>query len=111
MWSRLSYAGVLLFVLVGCTWLEVVVRTRVLRRWRRLLLALVPGLVVFAAWDAYAIATGHWYFDELRILGWRPVADVPIDELAFFVVIPYAAILTFEAVRAVKGWPAGDEAA
>jgi hypothetical protein len=26
----------------------------------------------------------------------------------FFVVVPVAAVLTFEAVRAVKGWPVGD---
>lgn len=109
MWSRCAYAGILLFVLVGCTWLEVVVRTRVLRRWRRLLLSLLPAVVLFTLWDAYAIAAGHWSFDESRILGWRPVVGVPIDEILFFLVIPYAAILTFEAVRAVRGWPAGDE--
>ena len=107
--SRFAYAGILLFVLAGCTWLEVAVRARVMRRWRRLLLALLPAVVLFTLWDAYAIASGHWYFDETRILGWRPILDVPIDEIGFFLVIPYAAILTFEAVRAVRGWPAGDE--
>jgi lycopene cyclase domain-containing protein len=111
--GRLSYLLVLVFVLVGCLWLEAGLRTRVLRRWRRLLGALAAPVVVFMAWDAYAIARGHWYFNPARILGWKVVAGVPIDELLFFLTIPLAAILTLEAVRAVKagtpGWQAGDE--
>lgn len=107
--SRLAYAAVLVFVLLGSLWLEVALRTRVLRRWRRLLLSLVVPVIVFVAWDAYAIATGHWHFDESRILGWRIVAGVPVDEVLFFLVIPLAAILTLEGVRSVSGEPAGDE--
>ena len=107
--GHLSYVAILAFVLVGCLWLELVVRTRVLVRWRRLVLAIVPVVVVFFAWDAYAIAQGHWWFDADRILGLFVPAGVPLDEIAFFVVIPIAAILTLEAVRSVRGWRAGDE--
>jgi hypothetical protein len=35
---------------------------------------------------------------------------LPLDELLFFLVIPICAVLTLEAVRAVKGWTVGDEA-
>ena len=35
-------------------------------------------------------------------------ADLPLDEVLFFIVIPCCAILTLEAVRAVRGWPVGD---
>ncbi len=108
--SHLAYVGILSFVLAGCLWLEVVLRTRVFARWRRLLLSIAPVVVVFAVWDAYAIAQGHWWFDVDRILGWQVAWRVPIDEIGFFIVVPLAAILSFEAVRAVRGWPAGDEA-
>lgn len=111
--GRWSYLAVLGFVLVGCLWLEFVMRTRVLRRWRRLLGAMVIPMLVFVAWDAYAIAEGHWYFDPGKILGFEVVAGVPIDEVLFFVCIPLAAILTLEAVRSEKasspGWEIGDE--
>lgn len=107
--QRFGYLGVLLFILAGCLWLEVALRTRVLRRWRRLLLALVLPVAAFTCWDAYAIAQGHWWFDTDRILGvWLPGA-VPVDELLFFLLIPLASILTLEAVRSVQGWPCGDE--
>lgn len=107
--GRWSYAAVLLFVLVGCLWLEIALRTRVLVRTRRLLATTVLPVLVFYAWDAYAIASGHWTFDPARILGIRLPGGVPIDEVLFFLVIPLAAILTLEAVRSVRGWKAGDE--
>lgn len=107
--ERLAYLGILVFVLIGCLWLEVVLRTHVLRRWRRLLLSLLAPLIVFFLWDVYAISSRHWWFDEGRILGWRLPGSVPIDEVLFFLVIPLAAILTLEAVRSVRGWSVGDE--
>ncbi len=107
--SHLGYVGVLAFILIGSAWLEVVLRTRVFRRWLRLGIALVPTLVVFIAWDAYAIAQGHWDFDLDRIIGWQVIAGVPIDEVLFFIIVPLASILTLEAVRATRGWKAGDE--
>lgn len=104
-----SYVAVLVFVIVGSFWLEVVLRTRVLVRPRRLLLTIIPVVLPFLIWDAYAIYQGHWWFDESRILGIYLPFDIPLDELLFFIIIPLASILTLEAVRSVKGWRAGDE--
>jgi lycopene cyclase domain-containing protein len=105
-----SYLAVMAFILLGAGWLEVGLRTRVLRRWRRLLLSVIPVAVVFALWDIYAIASGHWWFDEALITGIRLPGDLPIDEVVFFVLVPVAAILTLEAVRSATGLPVGDEA-
>ncbi|MEI2726722.1 MAG: lycopene cyclase domain-containing protein [Verrucomicrobiota bacterium] len=67
-------------------------------------------LVVFVVWDLYAIASGHWWFDPYRTTGVVLPGDLPLDELLFFVVIPVCAVLSLEAVRAVKRWEVGDEA-
>lgn len=109
--SRFAYLGVLLFVVFGTAWLEVLLRARVYRRWRRLLLTLLPVVVVFVIWDVYAIASGHWSFDPAQTTGLLLPGDLPLDELLFFVVIPIAALLTLEAVRSVKRWEVGDEPA
>lgn len=106
--ERLAYLGVLAFIVVGTGWLELVLRTRVYRRWRRLLLSLLPVLVVFCLWDLYAVAQGHWTFDERRTTGVL-LGSLPLEEVLFFLVVPIASILTLEAVRSVKGWPVGDE--
>lgn len=107
--GKWSYIAVLAFIVVGSVWLEVVVHTRVYTRWRRLVASLIPGLVLFSAWDVYAIRSGHWWFDESAITGVRLPGNLPLDEVLFFLIVPVAAILTLEAVRAVKRWQVGDE--
>lgn len=107
--SRFAYVAVLVFVVVGTAWLEVLLRARVYRRWRRLMLTLLPVVAVFVVWDIYAIASGHWDFDPERTTGVILPGDLPLDELLFFIVIPIAALLTLEAVRSVKRWEIGDE--
>jgi lycopene cyclase domain-containing protein len=109
--SNLSYLAVLLFVVVGSGWLEIVLRTRVYSRWRRLVLSVLPVMVVFIIWDLYAIASRHWDFDPERITGILFPGGLPLDEVLFFVVVPIAAVLTLEAVRSVKRWEVGDEPA
>jgi lycopene cyclase domain-containing protein len=99
---------VLVACVVGTLPLEIFLRTRVYRRPRRWLLALLPVVVVFSGWDSYAISRGHWAYDRHQVTGLR-IGNLPIEELLFFVVIPTCAILAFEAVRAVRGWKAGDE--
>lgn len=107
---RLVYLGVLAVSLVGTALpLEVLLHTRVFRRWRRLLLTLAPVLAVFIGWDLWAIARGHWRYDPAQTTGIELPGSLPLEELLFFIVIPICAILAFEAVRAVRGWPAGDE--
>ena len=105
----LTYLGVLAFCLLAVIPLELVLRTRVLARWRRLLLTLAPMLVVFLAWDVWAIARGHWSYDPEQTVGIVLPGDLPLEELLFFLVVPYCSILALEAVRAVRGWPLGDE--
>lgn len=95
--------------------LEFALDARVYRRWRRLLVALLPVVVVFYVWDAVAIARGHWEYSPNHTTGWLLPGAVPVEELVFFVVIPVCGLLTFEAVgtvlaraRAGRGRPVGN---
>jgi lycopene cyclase domain-containing protein len=99
----------LAFCVAGTMPLEVWLGVRVYRQWRRLLLTLGPVLVVFVAWDLYAIDAGHWHFDPAQTLGLRLPGGVPVEELLFFLVVPTCSVLALEAVRRVRGWPVGDE--
>lgn len=100
--ERFSYVAVLAFCLLGTAWLEVLLRTRVLPRWRRLLVTVLLTVPAFVVWDLYAIAQGHWWFDVERITGVMLPGSLPLDEVLFFITIPIVSILTLEAVRAVK---------
>lgn len=95
--------------MLGTLPLEVFLGVRVYRRWRRLALTLLPVVVVFVVWDVYAIAAGHWSFDPGQTVGLELPGNLPVEELLFFLVVPTCAVLAFEAVRRVRGWPAGDE--
>jgi lycopene cyclase domain-containing protein len=106
---HLAYLAVLVCCLLGTLPLELWLGARVYRRPRRLLLTLLPVLVVFVGWDLYAVAAGHWAFDAAQTVGLVLPGGVPVEEVLFFLVVPTCAVLAFEAVRRVKGWPAGDE--
>jgi lycopene cyclase domain-containing protein len=98
------YLGVMAGCLVVTLPLELFLRARVYRRWRRLLATLAPVMAVFVTWDAVAIHAHDWSYRKLS--GVR-IGDLPIEELVLFVVVPICSILTFEAVRRLKpGWPA-----
>jgi lycopene beta-cyclase len=94
-----------LFLMAGCLLvtlpLEVVFGARVWRQPRRLLFALVPTVVLFAAWDVAAIAREHWSFNPRYVTGWQLPGNLPVEELTFFVVIPICGLLTLEAVRRI----------
>lgn len=106
---QFTYLLVLAFIFLGSAWLEIALRTRVFRRWKRLLLSLSVPAAIFVAWDAWAIATGHWSIDPASTVGINLFGVLPIEELIFFLVVPTASILSLEAVRSVRGWPLGDE--
>ena len=83
--------------------LEFVFRARVYRRPRRLLRAMWLPVAAYVVWDLVAIARGHWSFDDRYVTGWELPGALPVEELAFFVVIPLCALLTFEASRRTLG--------
>jgi len=107
--QHFAYLGVLVACLLGTGFLEIFLRTRVYRRWKRLVLTLLPVVLVYATWDVYAISQHHWSFDSSFITNVIAVANVPLEEICFFLAIPICSILTLEAVRSVRGWQAGDE--
>jgi len=106
---ELTYAAMLGFVVVATLPLELLLRTRVYRRLRRLGLTVLCVAPLFVVWDVYAVRAGHWSFDLSRTLGLVLPGALPLEEVLFFLVVPLASVLTLEAVRAARGWPVGDE--
>ena len=94
----MTYLLVLASCLLGTLPLELFLRVGVYRQWRRLLLTLAPVLAVFVTWDVLAVHAHHWRFDPEQVLPPR-LLGLPLEELAFFVVIPLCSVLGFEAVR------------
>ena len=92
----------ILFTVAGSFWLEIFLKVAVLKQILRLVKAIAPVAFLFIAWDAYAIRSGHWSFDQSQILGLFGAFCIPLEEYLFFIFVPIAAIMTIEAVRKVK---------
>jgi len=95
-WAYLAMLG---FVIVASWWLEWAFKIRVLRNPKRLGLTLLIVVPAFVLWDAVAIAQGHWFFDYSQMTGIIGPFGVPLEEYLFFLIIPIAAILTWEGVH------------
>jgi lycopene cyclase domain-containing protein len=101
--DRFQYLGLMGACLLLTLPLEFVFRARVYRRPRRLLRAMTVPVAVFVVWDLVAIARGHWTFNARYVTGWDLPGGLPVEEVAFFLVIPVCALLTFEASRRTLG--------
>jgi lycopene cyclase domain-containing protein len=103
---KYGYVAMIVFTVIGSFWLEVFLKVGVLKQVKRMLLTIAPVAFLFIAWDKYAIAHGHWFFDKDQILGIYGPWCIPLEEYLFFIVVPIAALMTIEAVRKTKKhWP------
>ncbi len=102
-----SYLVVMAACVVVTLPLEWAFDARVYRRPVRTARALVPVIVVFYLWDAWAISRDHWDFADSYVTGVVLPLGVPLEELVFFVVIPLCALLSYESVRNLLGGQVG----
>ena len=70
----------------------------VYRQARRAAFAVLPVAAVFVVWDAVAIAAQIWSYNPRYVTGIRLPADIPIEEVLFFIVIPLCGLFTYNAV-------------
>jgi lycopene cyclase domain-containing protein len=104
---HLSYLAVLVGCLAATLPLERLLGTRVLAQGRRLGLTLLIAAAPFLCWDLYAVSQHQWSFDDAQTLGVEVPGGLPVEEVAFFGVIPLAIVFSLEAVRAVLAIRAG----
>jgi lycopene cyclase domain-containing protein len=68
-------------------------------RWPAVLVAIVVVGAAYVAWDAVFAARGHWAFNPAHV-GRARLFGLPVEEVLFFVTVPYACLFTYEVVRA-----------
>ncbi len=68
------------------------------KKWKYLWIAiLLPG-VIFIIWDELFTQLGVWGFNEKYLSGVY-VGSLPLEEILFFICIPYACVFTYEALN------------
>nr|WP_279671932.1 lycopene cyclase domain-containing protein [Flexivirga meconopsidis] len=96
----MAYAAALVCCLAGTVPLVPAFGLRRIRRVGLLLLAIACAATPFVVWDLLATRAGQWHFDAAQTLPPR-LLGLPLEEWAFFLVIPFAAIASYEAVGVV----------
>ncbi len=73
-------------------------RIRFASKWRAFVPAILIPAVLFIAWDVLYTHLGVWGFNERYLTGSK-LFDLPVEELLFFICIPYACLFIYEVVR------------
>ena len=102
--SHLRYVGVLLFIGLCGLGVNYFFKTKLTKRWRIFIATDLVVLVIYSAWDSWAIYKRNWYFDPQQILVMHLFFKIPLEEILFFIVVPFTTIATFLALKKLTGW-------
>lgn len=100
--SPYLYLGLMAFSLFGPLIRSFESRIAYYKSFRSLFSAILLTMVVFIPWDIFFTAQGYWGFNEKYLSGIH-IANLPLGEWLFFIVIPYACIFIYRVLNYF--WP------
>jgi len=69
------------------------------KKWPATFFAITGIGLFFIIWDVWFTASGVWGFNPIHLLG-KNLANLPVEEILFFVTVPYAFMFTYACVKA-----------
>jgi lycopene cyclase domain-containing protein len=71
------------------------------RKPKAIFYAILLIVLIYGSWDIFAAYRGHWHFNPKGVWPVR-IINLPLEEVLFFLVIPFACIFTWEAMKFIK---------
>ncbi len=95
----MSYYGyILLGTILGPLALSFDRKIRFIQYWKPLLISILSVATVFVLWDYWFEGLGIWGFSE-QYVGTLRILNLPLEELLFFIVVPFACLFIYEVVK------------
>ena len=93
--KTVTYLLIMLFSLAGPLALSFDGRVNFYKKWKFALQAGIIVAIPFVVWDSLFTKHSFWGFNSERILGVK-FFDLPIEEISFFIVIPFCCVFIAE---------------
>lgn len=68
------------------------------KKWKYLWPSILISGIIFIVWDEFFTRMGVWGFNEAYLSGLY-IGSLPLEEVLFFICIPYACVFTYEALN------------
>jgi lycopene cyclase domain-containing protein len=96
--AQFQYLMVLAFIGSCAVFVNFGFKLRISSKWKLFLMTDVVILLIYLAWDFWAVSKGSWYFDREQTVGLYLFSRLPIEEVLFFIIVPLMVVLTYLAL-------------
>jgi len=102
---KFTYALILFFTVIICLIASFDRRIKFNQHFSAFLKAAIVVAIPFIAWDVYFTAKGVWWFNTDYTIGLN-IAGLPLEEMLFFIFIPFSCVFTFYTIDKYYKWNA-----
>ncbi|UCC92794.1 MAG: lycopene cyclase domain-containing protein, partial [Thermoplasmata archaeon] len=98
----MDYLTIIVLTFLGPFVLSFDSRVRYYTKWKPLAASILVIAPIYIVWDAVATERGDWWFNEDYTSG-ISILGLPLAEVLFFLVVPYACIFIYEVLLYYTG--------
>ena len=102
--GHFTYLAVLAFIAICAVFVNFLFRIRISRQFKIFLKVDLLLIVLYGSWDIWAAQRKAWFFDSQQIIGVKLFNVLPIEELLFFILVPFMVILCLQSLEKILSW-------